>query len=76
MQDNSVIEFGKYKSDSWNGIDSFENEIFQTFLQEVKSKPELFDQHELYLTGGVLEDWITWDVDLAITGPYLSLIHI
>lgn len=71
MQDNSVIEFGKYKSDTWYGIDSFENERFQTFLEEVKSKPELFDQHELYLTGGILEDWITWDVDLAITGPYI-----
>lgn len=71
MQDNAVIEFGKYKSDTWYGIDTFENERFQAFLEEVKSKPELFDQHELYLTGGILEDWITWDVDLAITGPYI-----
>jgi len=70
-KDNSLIEYGGYKSDVWYGIDSFENEKFQDFLKEIKSKPYLFSEHGLYLAGSILEDWISWDADFVITGPYI-----
>ena len=70
MQDRSVIEWGNYKADTWNGIDSLQNKVFQEFLRDIKNSPHLFEQHNLYLAGGILENWTTWDVDFAITGPY------
>jgi len=71
QENNSLIEYAGYKSNVWYGIDSFENEKFQDFLKEIKSKPHLFNDHGLYLTGSILEDWTSWDADFVITGPYI-----
>lgn len=72
MQDSSLIEWGSYKSEGpWFGYTSFDDKRFQAFFKDVKSKPELFDKHSLYLTGSIFEDWVSWDVDFVITGPYI-----
>lgn len=68
--DNSLIEWAGYKSVDWVGIDKLENPYFQEYLNEVKTKPELFQKFNLYLTGSILEDWTSWDADWVLTGPY------
>ena len=64
------IVYGKYSGNTWIAVDGFEDPIFQENLQSVKSKPELFEGFNLYVIGGLLEDWKSWDVDWVLTGPY------
>ena len=52
-------------------------EKLKEFLEVINNSTEIFKQYECYLIGGVLFDFEkTWDVDIVMTGPILSLIHI
>ena len=31
---------------------------------------KIFEDFELYVTGGLLEPWLSWDIDFVLTGPY------
>lgn len=64
------IEYGEYHGNEWHAVEGFENPLFQQNLEAVKSKPELFKGFSLYVIGGLLEDWKSWDVDWVLTGPY------
>ena len=65
-----TIEVGKYSSDEWYGFyDRFHPKITEN-IKEILTKPKLFKDFELYVVGGILEDWLTWDMDLAIVGKY------
>lgn len=64
------ITYGPYTGDEWIAVGGWQNPIFQQNLKAVKSKPELFEGFNLYVIGGLLEDWQSWDVDWVLTGPY------
>jgi len=65
-----AIQYGNYKNDTWLSVGGLHHPAFQTYLAEVKTRPELFEGFNLYVTGGLLEDWQSWDVDWVLTGPY------
>ena len=67
---HGTIKYGDYVSHKWYGFNSKDHPIVQDFLNEVLSKPHLFKDYELYLTGGILEGWMTWDVDMCLCGPF------
>lgn len=64
------IQYGFYSANEWFSVGGWNHPLFQANLREVKSKPELFEGFNLYITGGLLEDWQSWDVDWVLTGPY------
>ena len=67
---NGTIQFGEYTADRWFGVDDINSPIVQSVINKVKSKPELFEGFSLYIAGGILEGWLTWDIDWALVGPY------
>ena len=67
---NGVIQFGDLLGFKWYGFDDYNHSQVQANIKEVISRPELFKGFELYITGGILEGWLTWDIDWAIVGPY------
>ena len=36
-------------------------------INEIKQIPNI-DHFDVYILGGILEDWITWDLDVVVTG--------
>lgn len=64
------IQYGDHSGDTWYGLSDHNHPILLANITEVVSKPELFDGFELYITGGILEGWLTWDIDWALIGPY------
>ena len=62
-----VIKYGDYVCPYWNGIISLEDPLFLSWWDRVK--PYL-DGYEFWIYGGVLEDWLSFDVDATIIGPY------
>ena len=63
---NKVIKYGKYKCSNWNGIISLEDPLFKSWFEKIK--PYLVG-YEFWVYGGVLEDWLTFDIDATIIGP-------
>lgn len=61
-----LIEYGDYSCDNWNGIISLDDPLFRSWFEKVK--PYLIG-YELWVYGGVLEDWLTHDIDASIIGP-------
>jgi hypothetical protein len=64
------IQFGNYTGDTWYGISEYNHPLLLNNVWQVVSKPELFEGFELYIVGGILEGWLTWDIDWAVVGPY------
>lgn len=66
------IQFGDKVCENWYGFNDFNHEKVQANITEVISRPEIFEGFDLYITGGILEGWLTWDIDWALIGPYNS----
>jgi len=64
------IQYGDHIANEWYSPGGPKHPLFQANLRAVKSKPELFEGYNLHITGGLLEDWHSWDVDWALTGPW------
>lgn len=67
---NGNITLGPYSADKWYGINDLNHPKNQIIIEQILMKPELLEGFEIYVVGGILEGWLTWDIDLAIIGPY------
>lgn len=65
-----TIQYGDHSGDTWYGISDHNHPILLRNITEVVSKPELFEGFQLYVVGGILEGWLTWDIDWTLVGPY------
>ena len=64
------ITHGEYSNNEWYGIGGIENPIYKLIIARILTEIEFLDEYELFVHGGILEDWITWDIDFYMTGPY------
>jgi hypothetical protein len=60
------IEYGEFTTHLWNGIIGINDPLFKKWLERIQ--PYL-DGYELWIYGGVLEDWLTYDIDASLIGP-------
>jgi hypothetical protein len=64
------IQYGSFSAKNWFSIGGIEHPLFKTLINRIKQEvPEIYN-FELYTMGGILEDWMSWDVDLALVGDY------
>ena len=61
-----LIEYGDYSCAEWNGIINLEDPLFKAWFKAVK--PYLIG-YEFWIYGGVIESWLTFDIDATIIGP-------
>jgi hypothetical protein len=45
-------------------------ERMQSFLKDLSDTTDILDRNELYVWGGILFDYDTWDIDMFFTGKY------
>ena len=67
--DNKRITYGKLTGVRWTSIKGMDDEIFQQFIYFLNNI-EWNDEYSVYVVGGVIEGWETWDIDMALVGPY------
>ena len=61
-----IWRYGKYK---WNWIrEKPTQEKFKGWKQKFLSLPEV-KNYEVWVCGGFLENWETWDIDIILFGP-------
>ena len=65
-----VIEYGPYSSRYWYGLASEKVLYGNGYNIESKETPNQ-DIFDIYVLGGLLEEWITWDGDIFLSGPYV-----
>ena len=65
MMKKSII-YGDYQCSQWNGVIGLNDPLFKVWLEAIK---EYLDGYELWVYGGVIEDWLTFDLDATIIGP-------
>lgn len=64
------IEYGGYSSNIWHGIPDLEHPMVKTLISRIRSEVKYLDEFELYVIGGALEEWISWDIDFGLVGEY------
>jgi hypothetical protein len=64
----STIEYGEFKTSGWFLIGGIDHPLCKILIDGIVSLKHLIPNHQVFLVGGVLEDWIGSDVDVTITG--------
>lgn len=64
------IEYGPFKRSIWLAIDNHSHPLFRALMDDLRAIEEFSHGYSLYVFGGILEDWLSWDIDVAITGDY------
>ena len=64
-----VIEYGEYSGDYWYGIGGPTNAIWRRVQERIIAEAEA-GPFSVFVLGGLLEDWVTWDGDIFLIGPY------
>ena len=64
------LRWGDNVGTKFYGIGGIKNPIFQLIVARIIDEVEFLDEFELFVHGGILEDWLTYDADLFLTGPY------
>ena len=64
---NDKISYHHYESDQWYGVGGPNNPIFKYLVQRIDFRT--FMHYEIYVLGGILEPWLSWDVDIVVKPP-------
>ena len=67
---DGTIEYHTFKETGWFAIGGVEHPMFKTFVYRILTESKYINEYKLYVIGGLLEDWMSWDIDFAITGKY------
>jgi hypothetical protein len=72
---NCKIRYGDFYGKNWFGVGGIQHPVAKNIIKKIKSDLSNFldKRYQLWLMGGILEDWITWDLDMVIIGPYEPL---
>jgi hypothetical protein len=64
-----TVEYYKYKKQGWIGIGGIEHPLYKQLIDNIESRlPEYYKKYDIWVVGGLLQDWLSWDIDLVITG--------
>ena len=64
------IEFYGRKQKDWLAIGGIENPLFKTLVSRILKETPYINEYKLYVIGGLLEEWLSGDIDLALVGEY------
>lgn len=66
----SETEWGPYSNDEWYSPGGINNPIVQLIIGSIRQNSHLFGGRPVYIGGGLLQPWHSWDIDLYIEGDW------
>ena len=63
------LQYGEFVGNEWFGVGGPNHPLIQKIIKEIQEIPNI-NVFDVFITGGILEDWITWDLDVILTGSY------
>lgn len=67
---NGEVEYHTYKQRGWLAVGGIGHPLFKAMISRILSESKYISEYKLYVVGGILEEWVSWDIDFAITGKY------
>ena len=70
------IEYHTFKASNWYQVGGFKHPLIQILCERIQRDPliaQVSYDYKIYIIGGILEDWITGDIDFAVIGKYRAL---
>lgn len=67
---NGEYTYGPYGARNWYSIGGPEHPMFKTLIRRIEDEVPEVKQFRTYVNGGLLEEWMSWDIDMTITGDY------
>mgnify|MGYP000162124740 CR=1 FL=1 len=67
---NGAVAYHTYKQRGWLGIGGKEHPMFKAMIERIFSESKYISDYKLYVVGGTLEEWLSWDIDFALIGDY------
>ena len=64
------FSYGPFNARNWYSIGGPEHPLFKTLVSRIESEVPEMKHFKTYVNGGLLEDWMSWDIDITITGDY------
>ena len=69
---DGYLEYGRFKGSKWFAIGGYRHPLFKAITREIEwlygqNKYNIRD-YTIYVCGGLLEDWVSWDVDMVLVG--------
>lgn len=63
------LQYGEFTNSEWIGVGGPEHPVVKKIIEEIQNIPKI-DDFDVFILGGILEDWVTWDLDVVITGEF------
>ncbi len=60
------IKYYGFSEYYWYTVGGPKHPLFKYLVEKIKQRTN--DDYEIYIIGGILEPWVSWDVDVVITG--------
>ena len=64
------INYHTYTENNWLAIDNIDHPLFKILVKRIKEKLSVDNNYQIYIVGGLLEDWLSWDLDFVVCGEY------
>ena len=64
------INYHTYTENNWVAIDNIDHPLFKILVKRIKEKLSADNNYQIYIVGGLLEDWLSWDLDFVVCGEY------
>lgn len=61
------LQLGEFIESQWIGVGGPEHPVIKKIIREIQEIPKI-DEFNVYILGGILEDWVTFDLDVVLTG--------
>jgi hypothetical protein len=68
------IKYGDFERSLWLAVPNVSHPLYNALMDEIKAIEHINNGFNLYVFGGILENWTSWDIDMAITGEYNPVI--
>lgn len=66
---NVKLQYGEFVGNKWLAIGGPEHSVVQKIIKEIQEIPKI-NEFDVYILGGILEDWVTLDLDVVLTGEF------
>jgi len=66
------IEYGNFRANNWFSIGGFRHPLFRAICRDLAHQFTRgivdLSNHEVFVCGGLLEPWMSWDIDMVVIG--------
>jgi hypothetical protein len=64
------VQWGEFHRKDWYAPGGVEHPLSKQIITEIQNNKHLFEGRQVWIGGGLLQPWYSWDIDLFIEGEW------